>query len=121
MRSGVHTFWLGLFAIFALGCKREQRVFDPGTAGTQSGGRRFLEIRACRRRRFPLPEMSEFEDKCLRRRRRQAAVQRLQLRRMPCAGRRCHRTCSDGLRMDLRKSSRSNLFDHRAGPSKRHA
>jgi hypothetical protein len=35
MRRGIPCLSLGLVAALAFGCKREQRVFDPGSSGTQ--------------------------------------------------------------------------------------
>ena len=35
MKSGVQFLMLGLVGTLVLGCKREQRVFDSGSAGTQ--------------------------------------------------------------------------------------
>ena len=120
MRSTVSCFLLGLIAVYSSGCKREERVFDPGVAGYTSGGRRFLNpVHAGGS--LPLSDMSKYETSAYAVGEGKRLYNAVQLRRMPCPRRRSYRARPDGLRMDIWQPSRPNLFDHRARPAKRHA
>ena len=60
MRSRVACLLFGLIALYLSGCKREQRVFDPGSAGTQvADGVSLNSVQAGGS--LPLPDVSKFE------------------------------------------------------------
>jgi cytochrome c oxidase cbb3-type subunit 3 len=60
MRSTVACLLFGLIAVYPSGCKREQRVFDPGSAGTQvADGVSLNSVKAGGS--LPLSDVSKFE------------------------------------------------------------
>ena len=73
MRSIVSCLLLGFVIAYPSGCKREQRIFDPGSAWYTSGEWRFLKPRTCgwvsaSTRR------EQVRNQCLRRRGRKTAL-----------------------------------------------
>jgi cytochrome c oxidase cbb3-type subunit III len=61
MRRGVPFVLVGLVAALALGCKREQRVFDPGSSGTQvANGVSLTDVHAGGS--LPSPGIDQYED-----------------------------------------------------------
>jgi cytochrome c oxidase cbb3-type subunit 3 len=61
MKSGVQFLMLGLVGTLVLGCKREQRVFDPGSAGTHvANGVSLTTVHAGGS--LPSPEIKGVED-----------------------------------------------------------
>ena len=60
MRSTVSCLLLGLIAVYSFGCKREQRVFDPSSSGTQvADGVSLNSVHAGGS--VPSPDVSKFE------------------------------------------------------------